>query len=68
MSEKEVHPRQPLNVAKRIIFSMIAGGVVTGVVVKTTIGIMNRKLGGIEPLHTAVIALIVRDPFEDQAV
>jgi formylglycine-generating enzyme required for sulfatase activity len=37
---------------------MIAGGVVLGVVVTTTIGIMNGELGVTEPLHTVVIGFV----------
>src|SRR5262249_57987723 len=58
MSEKEVHPRQPLNVAKRLFFGMIAGGVVTAVVMATTIGIMNRGLAGEGPVQRAVVGFV----------
>src|SRR5262249_36509849 len=58
MSEKEVHPRQPLNVAKRVFVSMIAGGVVTAVVMATTIGIMNRGLAGEGPGQRGVVGVV----------
>jgi len=53
MSEKELHPQQPLNVAKRIVVGMVAGGIVTAVVLPATI-----TIGGEEPLFRAAIGFV----------
>ena len=58
MNEQEAHPQQPLNVAKRTVVGMVAGGIVTAVVMAVSVGSMNKELEGEGPVQRAVVGFV----------